>query len=415
MSSESIIKFGDHEAIAGLSWEFGKNRPESIRRTDPYLILDEISTGSRFTHAENLPPLALVVAEICKSASETFDTGTILWAVEVEGIVAVSGDAIPEKFYVSGMLDRGVPTTDREFLYESEADLVNGVSAVLRDADCGEVALSESIAQLLVGDFKLLELDPRSIDFSDVPVLETRAPLISPKMRLLAGFAVLALGFYWIASQWYLPKAEENVAVEQVGLRVDHRAFLEGCANARSAGFPVPLGWQEQSSGCAYVGTTDHIANSVPITTGGLAYRQYRLVPGHDLTIAGIVANYLFEDWPGSFVLENGSVFVTRSFDVELAPYEEVAADSEGEFTNRVKEAFLGTAEKFQEGSVASGARVKFITNLTIDEAIERLSNLPSLELRLLRKQGSNVEIEVTPSARILRPKIQGVAHAYLL
>lgn len=415
MVEEYIVKFGPHEAIAGLAWEFGKARPDGIGRTDPHLILEEISTGSKMSEAEGCFPLSLLVAELCKARSESFATGAIIWAVDVQVVSSSSGEPTAERFFVSGMLDQGVPTTDRERVFLNEDDLIANIIEILKDSDCGEVALTQSLSSLITGEFKLLELDPATLDASEVPFLEVRPPLVSSKARLGVGVVLLGVAAYWGATQWYLPKPVAQVAVEQVGLQVDHRAFLQECAAARSDGFPVPLGWEEQSSGCAYVGTNDSVASNLPITQGGLAYRQYRLVAGHDLTIAGIVADYLFEDWPGNFVLQSGSIYVARPFNVSLSPYQQISADADGGFNRRVKEAFLGTTERFQDSSGPSGDRVRFVANLTLDEAMERLSKLPPLELRLFKKQGNKVEIEVTPSARIMRPKIEGSANAYQL
>lgn len=410
MATPWIVKIGPREALAGLTWEFGDTRPDGIGRTDPHLVFAGMATGVKRAEADGLAPLALLVSNLCESKLNDIDTGSILWALRVEVLSPNPPRDGSATAYVSGVLYNGVPSADPERLYSSLEDLIIDLPSRLKDEDCNLLLLSDDIADLIASETKVVALSADELAQAKAETLEALAPILSRPMRIVMIVAALLAGIYVAMLTVFAPEDEDLVAVQHVALQVDHAGFVAGCKEARAKGFPVPLGWEEASSGCALAGTADAAVSALPVTGGAIAYRHYRLVAGHDLTIAAIVADYLFEDWEGLLSIEGGDVYVARAFDVALLPY--VYEGSAQAFTTRVKDAFLGTTDRFQEARVG---HVSFVTQMTMEEAMARLAPLKGAELKRLRRKDTSLDIEIIQATRILRPITEGGADGFKL
>ena len=134
-----------------------------------------------------------------------------------------------------------------------------------------------------------------------------------------------------------------------------------------------------------------------------------------DRTIASNVAEYVYEGRPETFVFADGRVIIARHFDVPLIPFKNSEPES---ITSTLKDRFLGTTERFSEGGVQSNnTSIRFTAELTQDDVIERLKDLPSSSVTVLKRKGQSVEVVVTSPKPVVRVLLQtsGGSNEYLL
>jgi hypothetical protein len=385
MSDVRIIKVGKAEVVAGLTWEFGTGRPEGITRTDPHVTFGQMITGTKLAEAEGLPPLALLIATAFEGRGERRDASGYLWATSAT-------DSEGSLLFVMGQIQDGEPSPDPELFFDQEHEFIEALGRAVQDSGLDGIAISRDIDHLISDGIPKEAFDAESLHGLEVAPLTAGSSHAAALWRLgplaVAGVAAV-YGFY----AWYAGETVEIIPQEKISLMVDRDAYLAACEENWEVGFPVPLGWSEDEAGCSYFGGTDPVVQKIALKSGGIAYSILKLEPGRDRTIASNVAEYVYDGRPETFVFSDGRVIVARHFDVPLVPFKN---PEPGAVSSSVKDRFLGTADRFNEGIQSGRSSVRFTAELTQSDVIERLKNLPNSSVTLLKRKGQRVEVVVT-------------------
>ena len=407
MSDVRVIKLGKTEAVAGLAWEFGNGRPEGITRSDPHVTFGQMVAGTKLAEAEGLPPAALLILALFEDKADRRDTSSYLWASK-----AVSDD--DTELFVMGQIQDGEPSPDPELFFDQEHAFIEALGLAIQDGVLDGVVIDADIEHLVSDGISKEVIDVESLQGLEAAPLTSGTSHLSTIWRLgplvIAAAAVL-YGF----QAWYSGEAVEIIPQEKISLMVDRDAYLSACEENWKIGFPVPLGWSEAEAGCSYVGGDDPVVQKIKLNSGGVAYRILKLEPGRDRTIASNVAEYVYEGRPETFVFADGRVIIARHFDVPLIPFKNSEPES---ITSTLKDRFLGTTERFSEGGVQSNnTSIRFTAELTQDDVIERLKDLPSSSVTVLKRKGQSVEVVVTSPKPVVRVLLQtsGGSNEYLL
>jgi hypothetical protein len=394
MAEARIIKFGETDCVVGLNWQFSPKRPKGLKRSHPHLILDDRATGTDLIEADGMVPFALLVAALC-------DDEKLCWVVDAG-----------EGFFL-GYVEHGLPVTRPEVFAGNVKDLEGQITRAM-GSGYKTVATTTSLADMALPAEKRITLDPRGLGNAEFDRLSVAPPLMSrpARNRLLGAGSVAAAICAGLYVYDRVTEPEAEAAIPQVAFIVDSKAYLDACASAHEAGIPKPLGLQEESIGCMWAGSTDPAAEFLGLSGGGAYYRQFKVAPGHNPTIALRVAGYVFRDFEGRVILRPDGIWVADLFDVPLttAPQQNTARS----IMSRAQEGFVSSVSRFQEAGADGNRSLTFTSSLSFAAAVQKLKELgEGADIALLRGTGQGVAIHLVPPQKHLRIQLQeGAAHA---
>ena len=261
---------------------------------------------------------------------------------EWQGATVIAVAKSSESLYWAAILADGEPLPGRHEMSFRDVDALNAwVQTECRPGEVARLYASRGVlrdVQVTVESWQLDEEDAANPEL--VPVFEVRAmPRLARATGGLAALGMVLFGGWTAADEFYFSRLNREGETRMVAFETPIDLFLANCHEELRKPWPVPPGWQTESSGCTTSSMDDPHVLQVPFA-GGSAYRMFSLAAGHDGTLARAAAKQLLAGFDGWWSVDDQAILLQRPVDVPLRPagagqptvFEELRVETEGIF-----------------------------------------------------------------------------------
>lgn len=328
---------------------------------------------------------------------------------EWQGATVVAAVKESENLYWAAIYADGAPLPGRQELLFQDID---GLAAwVQQECRPGEVAR-------LLASPEILKRIQVTIDANELPEREPGHPELMPALevralpRLVRAAAVAVVGGGMLLAGWtaadhfHFSRLERQNAVRMVAYEVPVELFLANCHDQLRKAWPVPPGWETESTGCTASGMDDPHVLQVPFE-GGSAYRKFSLMAGHDGTLARAAATQLLQGWDGWWDIAETSILLQRPIDVSLLPAGAIRPTVFSELRVQAEAMFIGLADEIR----TEHGTVSIVSSASVPTVVRRLMELhrrQPISLDRFTRGPQGLEVILVPRRTIMRAEASG-------
>ena len=383
------------KAVFGLHWQ-GKRPPPVSGPPVAVRWRGLYATSADRLHSGMVPLSALIADSI----------GMAPLLAEWHGATVAAAVKESEELYWAAIYADAAPLPGRQELLFPDLDALSAwVQQECRPGEVARLHASPEILKRVQVSIDVSELRERPPVHPElVPALELRA---LPRVVRATGRAVLAGGVLlagWTAADhFYFSRLERQDSVRMVAYEAPVDLFLANCHDQLRKAWPVPPGWETESTGCTTGGMDDPYVLQVPFE-GGSAYRKFSLAAGHDGTLARAAAKQLLVGWDGWWNVAETSILLQRRVDVPLQPAGAAPQTVFSELRVQAEAMFIGLADEIR----TERSTISIVSSASIPTVVRRLIELhrrQPISLDRFTRGRQGLEVILAPRRTIMLPE----------